>query len=145
MPRTYHSKYREWITQWFTAHPDDRLSAGALYSLMSSQGIQINTATVYRNLERLAGEGVLLSQKGPADTEVSYQYAAPDRSCAHHLHLVCRKCGRVSHLNCRFMDQISDHLLADHGFLIDCSASVISGLCAECQKSADPYSKEGKE
>lgn len=48
--------------------------------------------------------------------------------CEEHLHLQCVKCGKIIHLECEFMDEISEHILKDHG--LNCSAKI--QFCMEC-------------
>ena len=56
-----------------------------------------------------------------------------------HLHLKCTRCGRLFHLDCDFMDELRQHLLEEHGFLLQCSGDLLHGLCQECA------AKEGSE
>ena len=43
------------------------------------------------------------------------------------------------HLDCDFMDELRQHLLEEHGFLLQCSGDLLHGLCQECA------AKEGSE
>ena len=48
------------------------------------------------------------------------------------LHLKCVRCGRIYHLDCHFMDEVRAHLMAEHGFTLQCEGSVLYGLCRSC-------------
>lgn len=133
MAREYHSRYKTWIRTFFSTHQNRRFNASSIQKLMQDSGFGINLATVYRNLDRLVEEQVLSRQKTPEEHENYYQYLSPELSCNQHLHLVCRKCGRVIHLNCDFMETLRSHLLASHGFTIDCRESMLVGLCDQCR------------
>lgn len=130
----YKTKYREWIQNYFETHADEMVRAKDVYEKMTAEGYSINPATVYRNLDRLEKENVLQGRKTAGEDEKFYQFMRPKMNCSGHLHLVCRRCGRIIHLNCSFMGEISEHLLAEHGFEIDCSQSMLVGLCSECRK-----------
>lgn len=140
MAKEYHSKYKSWIIDHFSSDPALRAGARDIYEQMRNEGLGVNLVTVYRNLDRLAVAGVLHRQKVPGEDEYSYQYRQPSLACDSHLHLYCSKCGKVIHLNCGFMQEITDHLKQDHGFQIDCRNSMIVGLCDECQKQIDSAS-----
>ena len=58
------------------------------------------------------------------------------RHCREHLHLKCVQCGRIYHLDCHFMDEVRAHLMAEHGFTLQCEGSVLYGLCRHCAQNA---------
>ncbi len=129
----YKTKYRDWMQQFFAEHADEKVRARDIYEKMTADGLAVNLTTVYRNLDRLEKENILQGHKSCGDDEKFYQYLQPKLDCGSHLHLLCSRCGRIIHLNCRFMDEISDHLMRDHGFQLDCRQSMLVGLCAECR------------
>lgn len=134
MSREYVSRYRVWILRYFAEHADERISAGDLHRRMMEEGMHVNLTTVYRNLERLEEEKKISRQKMPEEEEHLYRYMKPGMACGTHLHLYCERCGRVIHLNCGFMDEITEHLLRKHGFSINCGQSMLTGLCADCRE-----------
>lgn len=133
MAKEYHSRHRTRILQYFEEQPDRRMSAAGIYGRMAEEGIKVNLATVYRNLDRLVQDKMLIALKAPEEEEKYYQYMRPGLQCAEHLHLCCSRCGKVIHLNCGFMREIQEHLMDDHGFLLDCGESMLTGLCSECR------------
>ena len=134
MAKEYISKYRTWMMEYFLAHKDECLAAGDIYVAMRNAGMALNLTTVYRNLDRLEDEGHIVKQKDPQDEEAVYRYVDKQMACDRHLHLYCEKCGRVIHLNCDFMHEISSHLMQEHGFVIDCGSSMLRGICAACRR-----------
>ncbi|MEE1113876.1 MAG: transcriptional repressor [Eubacterium sp.] len=136
MPKEYRSKYRNWITEYFKEHADLKISASGLYAEMETSGLSANLTTVYRNLDRLTAEKVLSMHKVPGEDEKFYQYMRPQMGCTNHLHLLCSGCGKIFHLNCGFMEEINSHLMADHGFTLDCEESMLVGLCGDCRKKS---------
>jgi Fur family ferric uptake transcriptional regulator len=132
--KEYHSQYKDWMMQYFSDHPDELFSAASVYEAMIQEGQQVNQATVYRNLDRLEHDGRIHSHRIHDHDEKYYQYLSPDHHCQTHLHLYCKSCGRVIHLDCAFMDEIREHLENEHGFVLDCTDSTLVGVCSECRK-----------
>lgn len=129
----YRTKYRDWMQKYFAAHADEKVRARDVYEKMTAEGLSINLATVYRNLDRFEKENVLKGHKTAGEDEKFYQYMRPKMDCESHLHLLCSRCGKIIHLNCGFMNEISQHLMEEHGFAIDCGQSMLVGLCRECR------------
>lgn len=132
--KNYNTQYRSWILAYFENHGEGMVSAAELLADMRKEGISINQATVYRNLDRLEDSGKIRGHRISKKEEKYYQYLEPGHDCIHHLHLYCRKCGRFIHLDCAFMQEIQEHLMQEHGFTLDCGDSVLVGLCESCRK-----------
>ena len=94
----------------------------------------IGTATIYRQLEKLAEQGLV--QKYVNDgAPACYQYIGGGAADCHtHFHLKCMKCGALIHLDCEEMDHLNQHILSEHGFLPDPARTAIYGTCALCMK-----------
>jgi Fur family ferric uptake transcriptional regulator len=70
-----------------------------------------------------------------------YQYHE-NRACGGHLHLKCAECGCLLHLECGMSKQLLAHIETTHGFHVDNSATVLYGICQNCQegkKSSEIY------
>lgn len=93
---------------------------------------QIDVSTIYRNLEKMVDEGIVL--KFPDELGKKACYEASHEDCGHHLHLKCTECGKVIHLDCEGMQEFVQHLKADHGFDLSYGNTVLYGLCDECGK-----------
>lgn len=138
----YKTKNRDWIERYFAAHADERARAKDIYEKMTADGLSINMATVYRNLDRLEEENVLKAYKTAGEDEKFYQYMRPGMDCGSHLHLMCSRCGRIIHMDIGLMNEISEYVINEYGFTIDCGHSVLAGLCRECQMKSED--KKGK-
>ena len=86
-------------------------------------------------LEHLEEQGAMkyVADKGE---KAVFQYVDEGRHCREHLHLKCVQCGRIYHLDCHFMDEVRAHLMAEHGFTLQCEGSVLYGLCRHCAQNA---------
>lgn len=134
MQKAHRSKYRDYMIRYFRTHADTLISAREIYDRMNADGITVNLVTVYRNLDRLTEDRILSRHRMCGTEEYSYQYLSQEMSCGQHLHLYCKNCGRVLHLTCSFMQEISGHLMAEHGFALDCHDSMLVGICQDCRR-----------
>jgi len=123
---TYKTKQRDAILQFFSASPHISYTAREVIEALS-----VGEATVFRNLTMLTKEGLLkrFSDKNGA----VYQFSGCD---GHHMHLKCKLCGTLVHLDCLFAEEISHHFAKEHGFLLDQEQTVLYGLCENCGKGA---------
>ncbi len=87
-------------------------------------------STVYRLISRLVDEGKVRRISDAKTRHVTYQYIYTG-SCAEHLHLKCKECGRLIHL-----DDVTSHILEkrifrSEGFTLDVGA-LLYGVCNGC-------------
>ena len=68
-----------------------------------------------------------------------YQYLGENTQCRQHYHLKCLKCGALIHLECAEMQQLSSHILAEHGFLPDPTRSANLALIDFAAKRELPF------
>ncbi len=133
--KEYSTRAKTTILDIFKNNPNSQLSAAQVYEMLSKDGSVINLATVYRNLDRMCEEKVIIKFKAIDNSGFLYKYAQTTEGlhCFEHLHLQCKKCGKMIHLDCDFMKEISGHLLKHHDFMVACEGSVIMGLCKDCR------------
>ena len=91
--------------------------------------INIGLSTVYRHLERLVGENKVRKFISSAGESACFQ--EQNKKCEH-FHLKCTVCGKLEHLSCKTLEEISAHVLSEHGFSIDPAKTVFYGKCREC-------------
>lgn len=99
------------------------LTAQELYERVEGVGL----ATVYRNLQRLADEGM-------ADTLRRETGEQAFLLCGggHHHHLTCRECGRVERVrNCR-LDDWAGAVAREYGFSQVEHRAELLGVCSGC-------------
>lgn len=136
MPRKgeYRTKQGTQLLDYLARHAGEHLTAAELLRALEKNGTPMGAATVYRQLEKLAAQGLVrrytLDDRGSA----CYQYvdAHEDVHCGTHFHLKCTMCGRLFHIDCGHLDGIAAHVQTDHGFRIDPSRTVFYGRCAGC-------------
>lgn len=133
MKNVYRTKCKAAIMEYLCSHREQSFRAADIYDDMRKRNIEVNLVTVYRNLERLTEAGSLMKYKTSEDESFLYQYVESGNQCQEHLHMQCRRCGRLFHMECDFMDDIKQHLQEHHGFELDCSGSVLTGICEKCR------------
>lgn len=109
---------------------DTPQSADEIYRRLGEAGAGVGRSSVYRLLGEFSASGTV--RKYTAKGGCVYQFVGERADCGGHLHLRCLSCGRVCHLKCDCNEEISSHLKAMHGFLVDSGRSVLYGTCAAC-------------
>lgn len=132
MARVYKTKQKDLILQSMQNLPNQHITAEALAALLREGGEDIGLATVYRNLDKLVQEGLVLKYTLPNGMRACYQYMDNCKTAHLHFHLLCTQCGNIQHLECGEMDELAAHMLAQHHFTLDDKKTVFYGICATC-------------
>lgn len=135
MPRkqNYDTKARRYILEYLKGLGESTVSAADILNFLQTKGEKISLTTVYRYLSVLSEEKkVIAFSEGKGGKNV-YQFVKSDNSCDGHLHIQCKNCGRLIHLNCEFMNELKSHIESEHGFSLECTESILYGICKECR------------
>lgn len=110
-----------------TSHP----TAETVFKAVSEQCPGISVATVYRNLNLLAGLGLIkkISIPGGADRF--------DGNVGTHYHIICKECGKFSDIDLSYIEQMQGLIKSATGYEVDFVDTVFIGFCFACitQKS----------
>lgn len=124
------------IMDYFTNNQDKMVTVAELDRYLRQDGIEVNSSTIYRYLNKLSKDGTIMKYVANKGEMSSFQYVGNEiHNCKEHLHLRCVKCDGIIHLECGFMDEISSHIMRHHGFSLICESSVLFGICEECRKA----------
>lgn len=96
------------------------------------RGSAIDLSTVYRTLELLDEVG-LITHAHLGHGSPTY-HSVDERP---HIHLVCRRCNRVSQVDAATLDPMVSAVAEQSGFVADVGHLVLHGVCGECAE-ADP-------
>ena len=140
----YNTRTRQLILDYLINNCQHAVSASNILEHLEAQGASPNPTTVYRYLDKLAGEQRIMKYVADKGERAVFQYVDEGRHCREHLHLKCVQCGRIYHLDCHFMDEVRAHLMAEHGFTLQCEGSVLYGLCRHCAQSAGRWKPRRK-
>ncbi len=100
-----------------------------LYNALEEEGYHVSKATVYNTLELLVEAGIL--NRHNFDTN----HARYEPARGSHLHLICRKCGKIREIDQPSLTSGLIHQNYD-GFIPEYSSSSVFGICAECARKA---------
>ena len=130
----YHTEQKKILLQFLRDHHDRAFTVEqTVAELQASCG---NTApgksTVYRLMQRLVVDGEVKRFVAGNSRRFVYQLMG-HASCHSHLHLKCRACGRLFHLDEQLSHDLSSRLAAANGFSLSESDTVLFGDCADCR------------
>ena len=95
-------------------------------------------STVYRLISRLVDEGALRRISDGKTRRVTYQFIHTGH-CSEHLHLKCKECGRLIHLDEEISHLLENRIMRAKGFMLD-DGALLYGKCESCI-----FEKEAKE
>ena len=89
---------------------------------------RVNASTVYRTLDLLVDEGLVLR----SDLGRGRVFYEPAHDHPHH-HVVCRRCGAVSHLHEEVLGDLRARVAAASGFELGDDELTLFGRCPACR------------
>ena len=125
---TYNTEKRSEITSLISKNSDKVFSIDEICSSILPDGK--GKSTVYRIISAMVDEGVVRRISDGKTRHVTYQYLGA-KSCSEHLHLKCKTCGRLIHLDEDTSHLLESSILASRNFIIDDGATLF-GKCANC-------------
>ena len=129
---SYNTRTRQLILEYLAANARRTVSAADIVAHLEQAGAPANPTTVYRYLDKLAGEHRVMKYVAGKGERAVYQYADEQHHCHEHIHLKCVRCGEIFHMDCHFMDEVRRHLQDEHGFTLRCEGSILYGVCRKC-------------
>lgn len=104
----------------------DHLTPTEIYQQVSPSMPGMTEATVYRTLDFLAGQNlVLVAHLGKG--QLVYEYAEND-----HHHLICSQCGNMVEIEHEQLKDLYEQLSRNTGYDIHSIHTTFFGLCPEC-------------
>lgn len=130
----YRTEQRKKLSAFFESHPDLAISAKDLAAALSEEnGPSLSISAIYRNLDRLEQEGVIVRYASKNRRENVYRYVQAE-NCENRLHLACIQCGKTYHMDSSLSEKLLKRVSQVDDFLIDTEKTAILGLCEECRK-----------
>lgn len=125
---TYNTEKRAAIIAFFSERASEAFSLDEVCARLLPDGH--GKSTVYRLASKLVEEGVLRKITEQSSRHCTYQYIG-GTGCSEHLHLKCRECGRLIHLDEDSTRSLEERLLFAEGFTLD-EKTLIFGKCSDC-------------
>ena len=152
----YNTKQKEKLLDYLIKNKEKHTNVQEISAFLNAEGTPVGVATIYRQLDKLVDKGIVrkyafdgktvlqhaISKQADADVIIMIACGEranevveiSERGCHNHFHLKCLSCGRLIHLDCDHLAEISDHIAKEHGFQIDSSQTVFYGICSNCSK-----------
>lgn len=124
------TRQRRVIWNVLLAEPDRHLSAEDVVEQVRKRLPRVNTSTVYRTLEILVDDGLVLR----TDLGGDRAYYEPVREHQHH-HVICERCGRVTHLHADTLGDLAARIEQDSGYLLGEREISFFGICPSCLRA----------
>ena len=140
----YQTRQKREMTRFLAEHAMQSFTPEELARGMEAEGTRVGLTTAYRFLESLCRQQTARRYQD-ARGLTRYQYHGGDDDCGRHFHVMCSCCGNMFHVDCEMAGQLAEHLFAGHGFRVDPRASVLVGLCKDCQKGGNEHGPDGAE
>jgi Fur family transcriptional regulator, ferric uptake regulator len=122
------TRQRQAIWDTLVAEPDRHLSADEIVERVHGQLGDVNPSTVYRTLDLLVDEGLLLRTDLGADRA----YYEPAHEHPHH-HVICERCQAVVHIHGDVLGDLPTRIETASGYALGTREISFYGLCADCR------------
>ena len=100
-----------------------------VYELAKKENQNIGQATVYRNINKLVEDELVI--KLPSVKEEGYHY---DINNHPHTHLICNSCGKIIDIFDNDYEKFITKIANDNSVIIKKSLLVLEGICNNCKK-----------
>ena len=128
----YRTKQQEIILSCLKKQKETFCTVEQFMQWLHRDGIHVGQTTVYRALERLTEDGVVVKIPSVDGSKAQFKYIGEEINC-NVGKLVCLKCGSMIPLECSRLDAFYEHIHEDHGFLLDHRHMVLYGYGSQCQ------------
>ena len=118
------------ILEFFHQHPGSHFSADDVYMALSTEGMDIGLATVYRVLTQFEQAGILLRnhfESGKAEGKAIFEL----NEGSHHDHLVCTDCGHVEEFVDAAIEARQHEIASKLGFKLQDHSLAMYGSCTK--------------
>lgn len=125
----YNTEKRKRITELFAAYSYKSFTSEQIAAVVTDE--DCGKSTVYRILSDMLREGKIKKISSPNSRKVSYQYI----DCEHtggHLHLRCKDCGLLIHLDTQTSQKLTEGLMESMRFALD-EGEILFGRCESCR------------
>lgn len=103
-------------------------TADFIYTVLKEKEPNLSLATVYRNLNLLANEGIIRKIEG-LDGVAHF-----DHNTHNHYHFICSKCNKVYDVPYDIAPDLAEKVLAATGMAAESCEITFKGLCCGCKK-----------
>ena len=123
---TYKTKQKDLILE-VIKNENQEFTIKDIYEKLNNK---VGLTTIYRLVDKLVEESIL-SKTINKENITYYQYLG---QCEHenHFYLKCDMCGKLIHIDCDCINELSNHILEHHKFQTNKEKIIINGRCNSC-------------
>ena len=125
--KTYNTNQRQIIVDFLSKNADEQYTIEQI--ALNTE--QVGKSTVYRLINKMVDEGIVRRTVKGNSRQFLYQYAAA-AGCASHLHMKCRECGKILHMDDERSKDLMNILHESTKFDLDIKETLLMGTCETC-------------
>lgn len=133
MAQTRLTKQKQEFRRFLEVNRDREMTVAEMADLLKACGSDMGIATVYRAVNRLEKEGILIKTVTGAQGKAAYRYAATDETVRSAHRVFCTCCGRTVDLTYKFTDKLEKSVSDTTGFSLTDHQILFYGLCPDCR------------
>ena len=124
----YNTGKRERILAFLKENSDTSYTLEEICAVITTDGK--GKSTIYRIVSELVSKDSVRRLSDGKTRHCTYQYVGGDH-CHNHLHLKCKGCGRLVHLDEELSRKFERAVLSAGGFMIE-ECTLLFGTCKDC-------------
>ncbi len=128
--KKYSTTQRVLLLSFLKSNSEKQFSVDELYAALGDEGI--SRSAIYRNIDKLSAERVVRRFTDAGGSRSLYQYVGGEE-CSFHLHLQCKGCGRIIHMDPATSETVVGAALKKNGFHVDKKDTMLLGRCRSCK------------
>lgn len=125
----YNTEQKKILLDFLQSNSENSYTIEEIITALGDKGI--GKSTVYRLMTQLVEEKKVHKSAGEG-RQFLYRITAHE-DCRHHLHLQCKDCGKVLHLDRPTSDALLMGVMSAKDFLISEEDTVLMGKCSDCK------------
>lgn len=125
----YKTKQKDLILAYLAGKKNQYVSVDMIAECLKGK---VGITTIYRYLDKLIKEGVVLKHAISDSKNAYYQYLEPSENSLNQYNLLCVECGQILHLGCNYLDELSIYVQKELSFKIDNHKTIFNGYCENC-------------
>lgn len=135
--KTYNTCQRQELIDFLAKNHEQQYTIEQLSDeLNSSVNLEkkVGKSTVYRLINKMLEDGIVRRTVKGTSRQFMYQYADVE-SCKSHLHMKCRHCGKILHMDDAASQNLMKLLHDNSSFDLDLKDTLLLGKCEKCSIS----------
>ena len=132
----YKTKQMTEILTFLKSVQGRHVTVNEICDFFREKGISVGTTTIYRHLEKMVKEGLAAKYVVDGSSSACFEYLGAEEHChkTSCFHCKCEKCGKLIHLHCHEVEELSQHMMEHHSFELNAMRTVFYGVCSECRQ-----------